>query len=231
VGQYKVCTAGSPANIGNVCTTNGNCGTGGVCSNNITNATAPCALSAQIGAFALEFGGLAIALENVQVSATYGSGTPAGTLMNGLLRGFLPESDADQVKLDLGSLSSGAINGGFTLSQLLAGPDKCDGGTNHGGTCSNDGQCPANPGDPAPQCVGGFCDSGANQGIGCTTVAQCPLTKCRVSCAPAGFGLPPAGTIQDDRDENPPDPANDNKSGWWFYLNVEAAKVNHVLVP
>jgi len=231
VGQYKVCVAGT--NTGNVCTTNGQCGTGGVCAFNLTVPTGPCAVSSELAGFGLEFGGLSINLENVQVAAEYQGALPATGLVDGLLRGFLPENIADQIKLDLGALSGGLLNGGKSLSQLLAGPDKCDGGTRNGLSCTDPFdagvQCPPNGGDTPPQCAGLICNGGVSEGLSCATDADCPLTLCRISCAPAGG--PGGGTAQDDRDENPPDPLNDNKSGWWFYLNVTANRVNHVVVP
>jgi len=226
VGNYRVCTAG--ANTGNVCTTNANCGTGGVCSANITNATGPCARSATIDSFVFDFQGIQLNLQNAQVGGQYQSGDPAEILGNALLRGFLPEATADTIKIDAGALSGGVINGGFTLTQLLAGPDKCDGGPNNGNNCTNDTQCPAAPGTPDPLCVGGFCDSGANQGLSCTSAANCPKTDCRISCAPAGG--PSSGTLQDDRDAVDGS-VGGPKTGWFFYLNLNANKVNFSLLP
>lgn len=197
----------------------------------ITNPVGPCAVSEQLASFGFEFGGVTIALENVQVAGTYTGGDPATGLSNALMRGFVPESIADSIKLHLGDLTEGVLSGTRTLTQLLPGPDKCDGGLNHGLTCSNLTQCPADPNEPTPTCVDGTCTGGANAGLTCTGDAQCPATLCRVSCAPQGFGAPPAATAQDDRDANPPNPGNTPKTGWWFYLNVNAQHVNHVIVP
>lgn len=227
VGNYKVCSGG--VNNGMICTNNTKCSTGGgTCVNNITNATGPCAQSGEIASFTFDFQGIQLVLQNARLGAQYQGGDPATVLGDGLLRGFLPEATADSIKIDATSLSSGLLNGAWSLTQLLAGPDKCDGGTNHGNSCTNDSQCPAAPGTPAPLCVGGFCDSGSNQGMSCTSAATCPVTDCRISCAPAGG--PATGTLQDDRD-NVDGTVGGPKTGWFFYLNISANKVNHTIVP
>ena len=51
---------------------------------------------------ALVLGDTPIPLQDVQVSANY-VGHPAGSLANGLLRGFIAESVADSVLIDLGA--------------------------------------------------------------------------------------------------------------------------------
>jgi hypothetical protein len=162
---------------------------------------------------------ITIPLQGLELAATY-DGDPADGLINGLARGFVPESAADAVKLDLGDLTDGLIRSTRTLGQLLAGQDKCDGGLNHGDACTANTGCPADPADPTPECVDGRCTAGANAGLTCATVANCPATLCRISCAPTGFGLPPNGTSQDDRDEGP-----NGESGWWFYLSFNAEEV------
>lgn len=162
---------------------------------------------------------ITIPLQDLQLAAVY-EGDPATGLINGLARGFVPESAADAVKLDLGDLTDGLIRASRTLGQLLPGQDKCDGGLNHGQACTNVAGCPADPALPTPACVDGRCTGGANAGLSCATVANCPATLCRVSCAPSGFGAPPAGTSQDDRDEGP-----NGETGWWFYLAFNAEQV------
>lgn len=158
-------------------------------------------------------------LRNLQFAATY-DGDPAGRLINGLARGFLRESDADRWRIDIADSTNGLIRTTRSLAQLLPGPDKCDGGVNDGLSCSSSAGCPADANVPAPQCVAGRCTSGANDGMRCTSEADCPATLCRISCAPSGFGTPPAGTAQDDRDIGP-----NGESGWWFYLSFSAERV------
>jgi len=180
----------------------------------------PCGVSGQID-LTLELGSdfvITIPLKGLELGAQY-EGDPALGLIKGLARGFVPESAADAIKLDLAELSGGLLQASRTLAQLLPGPDKCDGGMNHGDACASIVDCPANPSDPQPQCVAGRCDGGANADLSCLTADNCPATLCRISCAPAGGAA--TGTRQDDRDQGP-----DGEPGWWFYLSFAAEPVD-----
>lgn len=68
----------------------------------------------------VDMGGILIPLQDVQVGATY-VGNPATSLSNGILRGFLSESDANNVILP----ESMALVGGEPLSVLLPGGTGC----------------------------------------------------------------------------------------------------------
>lgn len=187
----------------------------------IVPADGPCGASGEIE-LTLELGSdfvITIPLTGMELAAQY-DGDPATGLVKGLARGFLAESVADNIRLNLADLTDGLIQATRGFGQLLPGPDKCDGGLNHGQPCSNITQCPVDPGQPAPQCVNNLCDSGAHIGLACQNAAQCPAALCRVSCAPAGFGQPPAATAQDDRDLGP-----GGEMGWWVYLGFEAEAV------
>lgn len=64
----------------------------------------------------LELGGITIPLRDARIAATF-QGTPAGQLVNGLLRGFVTETDANATLLP----ASFPLVGGQPLSVLLAG--------------------------------------------------------------------------------------------------------------
>jgi hypothetical protein len=81
----------------------------------ITSATGPCFSTApQPLTFALL--GVPLPLERAQVAATY-VGNPASGLVNGLVRGFLPETAANAILLPVDL----PIIGGRPLSSVLAG--------------------------------------------------------------------------------------------------------------
>jgi cysteine-rich repeat protein len=79
----------------------------------ITNTTGPCFVSGSI-VIMLTIGGATITLQGSQVAATY-VGVPAGSLSNGLERGFLSEADADAAIIDVPGF------GMMPLSSLLPG--------------------------------------------------------------------------------------------------------------
>lgn len=187
----------------------------------------PCGVSGELE-LTLELGSdfvITIPLRGMELAAQY-DGEPATGLLKGLARGFLSEEAADNIKLDLAELTDGLLQATRSLGQLLPGLDKCDGGLNHGQTCANITQCPPDPEEPLPDCVNNTCDRGPHAGLSCVNAAQCPRSLCRVSCAPAGFGAPPAATAQDDRDEGP-----NGEMGWWFYLRFSAEAVNVPELP
>ncbi|MFH2008688.1 MAG: hypothetical protein ABI333_19025 [bacterium] len=68
----------------------------------------------------LDVGGILIPLQDVQFGATY-VGNPAGSLTNGLLRGFISETDADNTIMP----STLPVIGGDPLSSLLRGGSGC----------------------------------------------------------------------------------------------------------
>lgn len=68
--------------------------------------------------YTLDFGALAIPLENYQIAATY-SGTPTSLLVDGVAVGFLKKSVANTVLVNLGSL------GNKPLSSFLPGGTSC----------------------------------------------------------------------------------------------------------
>lgn len=111
----------------------------------VVNPTGPCLLSGAVD-FTFEFGSdvvIPIPLKGLQVAATY-QGDPATKLVNGLVRGFLPESAADQTVI---SISTPALD--IRLSSALAGgADKCYGGDKDGMPCTMVGEA---------QCPGGTC--------------------------------------------------------------------------
>ena len=226
-------TTYSNAGPGNVCldglpgTTGPN--NGGDYTPSVDPTGGPCGVSGEID-LTLELGSdfvITIPLQSLELAAQY-DGDPATGLINGLARGFVPESAADAIKLDLADLSGGLLQATRSLTQLLPGPDKCDGGLMHGEVCTNNTGCPADPNEPTPDCVEGRCTGGANAGLTCASATNCPATLCRISCAPQGFGVPPAGTAQDDRDLGP-----NGEDGWWFYLrfNGEAVDVPEPPTP
>jgi hypothetical protein len=80
---------------------------------------APCFVSDELPTFTLPlFADTPVSLHHVRVAATY-SGAPATALVTGLLRGFLPEADANNIILP----ASQPIVGGQPLSVLLPGGD------------------------------------------------------------------------------------------------------------
>jgi cysteine-rich repeat protein len=81
----------------------------------ITSSTAPCFVSTATSV-TLTLAGIPITLHDARVSATY-SGSPATQVVNGLLEGFISETDANNTTLP----ASLPIVGGQPLSSLLAG--------------------------------------------------------------------------------------------------------------
>jgi hypothetical protein len=80
----------------------------------------------------VDLGGILIPLEEVQIGATY-VGNPAASMSDGLLRGFLAESEADLIILP----ADIAVVGGDPLSSVLPGGSGCcashDDRDNHNG--------------------------------------------------------------------------------------------------
>lgn len=85
----------------------------------VTNATAPCYASGSMD-MTISMGGINIPLRDAQVGATY-VGNPATGEINGLIRGFLTEGDAESTVLpnDL------PVVGGKDLASLLPGHASC----------------------------------------------------------------------------------------------------------
>lgn len=81
----------------------------------ITNSTAPCFASVT-GNVTLNLGGIPVQLTNAQISATF-VGNPATSMVNGLLRGFLSEADANATIIP----ATFPLVGGQPLSSLLPG--------------------------------------------------------------------------------------------------------------
>lgn len=90
----------------------------------VVNSSAPC-FSSPTGLITLDLGGILVPLRDVQIGATF-VGTPAASTVNGLMRGFLRESDADQTILP----PTLPLLGGLPLSQLLPGGDPPGPGVN-----------------------------------------------------------------------------------------------------
>lgn len=86
----------------------------------ITNPTAPCFATASTPSWTLDLGGIPLTLRNVQIGATY-SGAAPGTLTNGLIRGFLTETDANNTTIP----ASFPLIGGKKVSSLLPGGTGC----------------------------------------------------------------------------------------------------------
>jgi cysteine-rich repeat protein len=80
-----------------------------------TPATGPC-FSSNAATITIDVGGIPITLRDAQVGATY-VGNPAGSLTNGLLRGFITETDANNTIIP----SDIMVVGGMPLSALLPG--------------------------------------------------------------------------------------------------------------
>jgi hypothetical protein len=82
----------------------------------ITSPSVPCFATGVIPTWTVDLGGIPLPLRNVQVAATY-SGAPPGTLTNGLIRGFLTETDANNTTIP----ASFPLIGGRRVSALLPG--------------------------------------------------------------------------------------------------------------
>lgn len=126
----------------------------------IVSTSGPCGVSGAVD-LTLEFNSavnIEIPLRGLQVAAQY-VGDPATGLVQGLARGFLPETAADATSISITEPLPISIR----LSEALSGgADKCYGGDNDGKPCT----------DPT--------DAGST--------AQCPGGVCRTSCAPKGGG-------------------------------------------
>ncbi len=97
----------------------------------ITSTPAPCFVTSPV-TVTINLSGIPITLYDAQVAASY-VGNPATTMVNGLLRGFISEADADATIIP----ASFPIVGGQPLSRLLAGgtgacPSHSDKDTNNG---------------------------------------------------------------------------------------------------
>lgn len=86
----------------------------------ITSSTAPCFATGVAATWTVDLGGIPILLRNVQIGATY-TGTAPGTLTNGLIRGFLTETDANNTTIP----ASFPLIGGKKVSSLLPGGTGC----------------------------------------------------------------------------------------------------------
>jgi hypothetical protein len=83
----------------------------------ITNSAAPC-FGSPIGTLTLDLGGIPVTLNDAQIAAGFVD-TPASALVNGLIKGFVTEADADAALLP-GTLP---LIGGQPLSSVLPGGD------------------------------------------------------------------------------------------------------------
>lgn len=83
----------------------------------ITSTNAPCFVTSAI-TLTVALAGIPITLHDAKIAATY-VGNPANDLVNGLLRGFVSEADANATMVP----TSSPIIGGQPLSTLLAGGD------------------------------------------------------------------------------------------------------------
>lgn len=81
----------------------------------VSSSTAPC-FASPVGTVTLDLGGIEVPLSSAQIAATF-VGNPATSLTNGLLRGFITESDANALILPAGL----PFIGGQPLSSLLPG--------------------------------------------------------------------------------------------------------------
>ena len=81
----------------------------------ITSTGAPC-FASPVGTLSLDLGGIPLTLHDAQLAATF-VGLPAQGMVNGLLRGFISETDADNTIIP----ASLPLVGGQPLSALLAG--------------------------------------------------------------------------------------------------------------
>jgi cysteine-rich repeat protein len=82
----------------------------------ITSTTAPCFVTSPVAAVTINVGGIPITLHDARIAGTY-VGSPATSLANGLLMGFISEADANATIIP----ASFPLVGGQPLSQLLAG--------------------------------------------------------------------------------------------------------------
>lgn len=83
----------------------------------VGSTTAPC-FSSPIGTITIDLSGVAVPLQDAQIAATF-NGPPVTGTVNGLMKGFLLESDADTSIVP----STFPFVGGQPLSQLLPGGD------------------------------------------------------------------------------------------------------------
>lgn len=81
----------------------------------IASATAPCFVS-PVGSVSLDLGGIPVTLQQATLAASF-VGTPPASLANGLLRGFISETDANAIILP----ANLPVIGGRPLSALLPG--------------------------------------------------------------------------------------------------------------
>lgn len=79
--------------------------------------SAPC-FSSPSGTLVLNLGGIPVTLNDAQIAASF-DGAPAGTLVNGLIKGFVTEADADAALLP----DTLPLMGGQPLSSVLPGGD------------------------------------------------------------------------------------------------------------
>jgi len=86
-----------------------------------TSAPPTCFVSASV-TFEFDLAGTPIPLQDVQVAANY-VGDPAGSLANGLFRGFISEAVADTIVVDLGTFGTAILS-----SLLPGGTGACAGG-------------------------------------------------------------------------------------------------------
>lgn len=82
----------------------------------ITSTAAPCFASPS-GTITFVLSGIPLTLRDAQVAATFADANPTTTLGNGLVRGFLPESDANSTTIP----ASYPVIGGQPLSSVLPG--------------------------------------------------------------------------------------------------------------
>ena len=83
----------------------------------VVDSSAPC-FSSPLGTLSLDIGGIPVPLQNAQMAASF-VGTPATSLSNGLLRGFITEESAHATLLP----SDLPLIGGHPLSSILPGGD------------------------------------------------------------------------------------------------------------
>jgi len=83
----------------------------------VTTATSPC-FSSDEHTLTLNLIGIPFTLRNARIAATY-SPSPTSTLVNGLIRGFLTQTDADNTIIP----STSPLIGGMALSGLFPGGD------------------------------------------------------------------------------------------------------------
>lgn len=81
----------------------------------ITSSAAPCFVTSPFS-LTMQVGGVSLPLTSVQIGGTF-SGSPTDHLVNGLMRGFLSQADADATILP----ASLPLIGGQPLSKMLAG--------------------------------------------------------------------------------------------------------------